>query len=81
MHLSFWFLGFLNIATTLLVLLSFTNCLPLDKYSPHCKVSKTAQGLIRHLLPMSLTLGGNVYRSYTKIVSLLIYVPRYMYRL
>ena len=59
----------MNTVTTLLVLLSFTNCLPVDKHSPHCKVSKIAQTLIRQLLPMSLTLGGNVYRSYTKIVS------------
>ncbi|KAL9983446.1 hypothetical protein ACROYT_G005621 [Oculina patagonica] len=59
---------FLKAAPALLVLLSLANCLPVDNHrSPHCKVSKTAQSLIWHLLPMSMTLGGKVYKSYTKI--------------
>ena len=68
----FVLLGFVTqTAVAMMILLSFTYGAPVDKYSTHCKISKTARGLIKHLLPMSLTLGGEVYRSYTNIVSLI----------
>ena len=54
----------------MMILLSSTNGAPVDRHSSYCKVSKTARGLIKHLLPMSLILGGDVHRSYVNVVSL-----------
>ena len=71
MH-SFLVLGFVkrHAVVAMMILLSLSHGAPVDKHSTHCEVSKTARGLIKHLLPMSLILGGDVYRSYVNLVSL-----------
>ena len=72
MH-SFLVLGFVtrHAVVAMMILLSLSHGAPIDNYSTHCEVSKTARGLIKHLLPMSVILGGDVYRSYVNLVSLI----------
>ena len=74
MH-SFLVLGFVtrHAVVAMMILLSLSHGAPVDKHSTHCEVSKTARGLIKHLLPMSVILGGDVYRLYVNVVSLIFF--------
>ena len=60
--------GFVTTALALISVSCLVYCTPQQRYSPHCRLDKTTKDLIWHLLPLSVRLGGKVFRSYMTIV-------------